>query len=214
MTASGYINSRGTLRVAMGDGFPHRQAVISSKHGGGATTFVGSRDSGEDESHLASSAYNLSSALWCQALLASELQWQCLCFISPKAGGACPTAVTSQEGCNTFSQLGNWFGGASILTHFSCSTRGEVDSLRGPLTGAATSLEGTLVGAGGTSLETEVWLPKNPSSGATLPKMIASENKKYHSIILHNSRIDHTKRHCWPDIGRLALLAQYCRTWA
>ena len=132
------------------------QAVTSSRPRGGATMCVGSRDLGEGESHLASSTCNCSSALWHQTLLTSELQWQCLCFISPKASGACPTVATGQEGCKTFSQLGNWFAGASILTCFSCSTWGGVDYLRGPPTGAATSLDGTSVEADGVSLEMEV----------------------------------------------------------
>ena len=158
--------------------------------------------------------WNCSSGHWHQALLTSEFQWWCLCLISSKAGGACPTVVTSWEGCNTFSQLGNQFGEPSILACFSCSTQGGVESLRGPLVGVATSSDGTSVGAGGTSLETEVWLPKNPSSRATPPKMISSENEKYCSIVLCNSRMDPAKRHGWPGIGRLALTAQLCRAWA
>ena len=65
-------------------------------------------------------------------------------------------AVTGQEGCNTFSQLGSWFEGASIFASFSCSTWGMVDSLRGPQMGSTssmeTSLDGTLVDTGGVSL--------------------------------------------------------------
>ena len=182
--------------------------------GGRATMCVGSRDLGEGESHLASFTCNHSSSLWCQALLASELQWWCLCFVFPKAGGAHPTAVTGREGCNTFSQLGNQFGGTSILACFSCGTWGRVDSLRGPPMGVATSSDGTLVEAGGASLEMEVWLPKNPSSRATLPKTISSENETYHSIILCNSRTDPAKRHGQPGIGRLVLSDQYYRAWA
>ena len=53
---------------------------------------------GKGESHLASSTCNCSSALWHQALIASELWWWCLCFISPKAGRACPAVATSQRG--------------------------------------------------------------------------------------------------------------------
>ena len=62
----------------------------------------------------------------------------------PQACGACPTVVTSQEGCSTFSQPRNQFWGASIFTHFSCGTWGSIDSLRAPLM------------VGGASVETEV----------------------------------------------------------
>ena len=201
MTASGHVYSRGTLRVTVGDGSPCRQAVTSSKSEGRVTTCVGSRDSGKGESCLVSSICNCSSALWHQALLASEFWWWHLCFISPKAGGTCPTAVTVQEGCNTFSQLENWFGGASTLAYFSCSIQGRVDSSRGSPTGMATSSEGTLMDVGGASLGVEVQLPKNPSGRATLPKTVSSENETYWSIILCSSRTDSAKMCGWPGIG-------------
>ena len=159
-TASGCVNSRGTLRAIAGNVSPCRQAITPSKPRGGATTCVGSGDSGEGESHSASSACDCFSALWLQALLASELWWQCLCFDSPRASGVCPMAVTGREGCNTYSQLGNWFGGASIFTCFSCGTWDVMDSSRDPPMGATssmvTSLDGTLVEVGGVSRKTEV----------------------------------------------------------
>ena len=111
----------------------------------------------EGESHSACLTCKHSSALWGWALLASEPQWQCLCLNSPKAGEACPVVVTGQEWCNIFSQLGNWFGGASIFACSSCSIWGVVSSLRGSLMGAASSMVtysvGTSVKAGGASLE-------------------------------------------------------------
>ena len=102
--------SRDTSETVRGDGPLHRQAVTFSKPGGGATTGAGSRDSGEGESCSACPACRRSSALWHQALLASELWWQYLCFDSPGAGEVHPAVATGWEGCNTFSQLGNWLG--------------------------------------------------------------------------------------------------------
>ena len=62
----------------------------------------------------------------------------------------------AKRGVTPSPQPGNWFGGPSILAHFSCCTQGGVDTLSGPLMGAATFLHGTSVEAGGASLETEV----------------------------------------------------------
>ena len=136
------------------------------------------------ESHSASSTCNCSSTIWHVKLsLPQNSSGSAFTINSPKASGACLTVVTGQEGCNTFSQPGNQFGGASIFTCFSCGTWGMVDSSRGhPMeatSSMATSLDGTLVETGGVSLETEVWLLKNPSSRATLPKMISSEKETY-----------------------------------
>ena len=199
--ASGCVGSRGTSKVVTGNGSPYRQAIISSKFRCRATTCIGFGDSGEGESHSACLTCKCSSALWHQALLASELQWWCLCFDSPKAGEACPAAVTGWEGCSTFSQLANWFGGASIFAHSSCSTWDVVTSLRDPPMGAASSMVtssvGTSVKVGRTSLEmvNSVLFPENPSGRATPSKTISLEKETYCSIVSHNSRIDFAKRH-------------------
>ena len=194
--ASDCMCFRGTSKVVTGDGPPHRQAITSSKPGGRATTCIGSRDLGEGESHSACSTCKCSSVLWHQALLASELQWQCLCFTSPKMGEACPMAETGQEGCSTFSQPGNWLEGATIFAHSLCGTWGVVGSSRGPLMGAVSSMATSSVVMGGASLETVnlAQFLKNPSSRVTLPKMISSEKEMCHSIISHNLRMDLTKR--------------------
>ena len=119
--ASTCMCSRGTLEMVRGEGPLHRQAVTFSKPGSGATAGAGSRDSDEGESCSACPACRCSSALRCQALLASELWWWYLHFNSPGAGEVHPTVVTSQEGCNTFSQLGNQLGGTSTFDHSSCA---------------------------------------------------------------------------------------------
>ena len=139
MATSGHGRSEGASVVTTGNGSPCRQAVTPLKPRNGATTCVTSRGSGEGEALLVSPTCSLSSALWHWALLTLELWWWGLCFASPTASGVCPTAATSQEGCNTSFQPGNWFGGASIFVHFSHGTQGSVDSLGGLLMGAATS---------------------------------------------------------------------------
>ena len=119
---SGCMCSRGTLEMVTGDGPPCRQAITSSKLGGGATTYIGPRNSCEGESHSTCSACNCSSAIWHWALLASELRWQYLCFDSPKAGEVGPAVASSSEGHSTLSQPRNWFGGTSTFANSSCST--------------------------------------------------------------------------------------------
>ena len=188
-----------TSRAIAGDGSSHRQAITFLKPRGGATTCSDSGDHGEDESP-ACPACTHSSALWHWAPLASELLWQCLHFDSPEDGGNCPTVVTSQEGCNTFSQLGNQFGGTSILACFSCGTWDVVGSSRGPPMGTSSSMVTTLDGmsvevggVSGVSFKIGVWLPKHPSGRATLPKTASLEKETYCSIILHTSRMDPPK---------------------
>ena len=149
MAASGCVNSKETLKVAAGDGSPCRQAVTLSKPGGRATTCVISGGSDKGESLLASPTCNHPSGLLHWALLASELQWQCLYFVSPQATGTCPNVVASQKGCNTFSQPSNNLGGASIFTHFWHGIQGSVDSLGGLPTGVATFSSGMSEGSVG-----------------------------------------------------------------
>ena len=55
---------------------------------------------------------------------------------------------------------------------------------------------------------------KNPSSGATLSRMVSSEKDTYCSILSLNSRTHLARRHGWPSIGRLDFSTQYCRVWA
>ena len=76
LTAASSCNrSEWTSTAATGDGSPHRQAVTLSKPRDGATACSTSRGSGEGDVLLVSPTCSHSSALWCQALLASELQW-------------------------------------------------------------------------------------------------------------------------------------------
>ena len=100
--------SRDILEMVGEDSPLHRQAVTFLKPRGWATTGSGSRDLGEGESHFACSACRCSSALWHWALLASRLWWQYLCLESLGAGEVHPAVATYWEGCNTFSQPGNW----------------------------------------------------------------------------------------------------------
>ena len=146
--ASDCMCSRGTLKVVAGNGPPHRQAITSLKPGDRGTTCIGPRDLGEGESCSVCSTYKCSSALQCQDLLASELQWQCLHFGSTKAGDDCPVAVTGQEGCSTFSHPGKRFGGASILAHSSCSTQWHGWLFKEPPNGGC-FLHGNLISGGG-----------------------------------------------------------------
>ena len=84
---------------------------------------------------------------------------------------------------------------------------GQCRFLKGPADGCSYFFRWNVRGVGRASVEMEVCFPKNPSSRATLPKMMTSENKMYSSIIFHSSRTDPTKRHDQPSIGGLALSA-------
>ena len=103
----------------------------------------------------------------------------------------------------------NWFEGASIFTNFSHGTWGGVDSLEGSANGCSHFFSLDIRGMGGTSVETEAWLLKNPPGRAMQSKMILSENGTYCSIIFCSS-----KGHGQPGLDGLAFLAQYWRACA
>ena len=225
---SGCMGSRGVSKVVAGDGSLCRQAVTSLKLRGSAISCTGSGDLGGDaESCSACLTCWNSSALWHLALLSPELWLQCLCLDFLRARGVWPAAVTGWEGCSTFLQLGNWLGEASTFVHPSHVTWGVVSSSIGPPKGVA-SLTATSVGTAfstgsslvGTSVKaswaflgtvTLVQSSRNPSSGATLSKMVSSEKDMYRSIVPLSSRAHLTKRYGWPSIGRLDFSAQYRR---
>ena len=81
-----------------------------------------------------------SPALWCQAILSSELLLQGLCLELWEIKGICLVLVTGLEGCVTSLYPGNWFGKCFLLVDFLFGVQEVLRSSGGLTMGAASFL--------------------------------------------------------------------------
>ena len=212
------MGSGGASKAVAGDRSLHRQAITSLKPGGGATSCTASRGLGGDaDSGIVSSTCWCSSTLQCWALLPA---------VRP------PSQLTGD--CRDQSSSSNQLGGmqhfspprepswGSLYLHFSLLTwyLGSTWFLkRFPNWGFF--LHGGLFNgrAGGGQLGTPGlvvlgWSSRNPSGGATPPRMASWKKEMYSSITSLNSRMLPAKRCGWPSVGGLDFSTQYWRACA
>ena len=212
--------SRDALRVVANDRSLCRQAITFQKPGGDATSCTISRGLvGDVDSCFVSSTCWHSSALWHQALLPPDLWLWGLCFDSQGIRGACPVAVTSQEGCNTSLQPGNWVGDPAFLVGSSPRVWEVMGSSRGLSMGAASSAVAPSMGVGGSWLDTLTngylqLVLQGSLQWITPLKMVSSEKVMYGSITSLSSRMLPAKRCGWPRVGGLDFFAQDWRICA
>ena len=154
--ASSCRGSGGASKAVAGNRSLCRQGVTSLKSGGGATSCAASRGPGGDaDSCLVPSTCWHSSTLRHWALLHPELWLWGLHLDSQETRGACPTAVTSLEGCNTSLHPGNLVGEASTLMVYSLhSVWGVLSSSRSPQWGLLPLQQPPQWGVGGGQLGT------------------------------------------------------------